>query len=130
MKTKSTRSNKIKTKGMNKKNTKRRGIKQNGGFISTMGFGFNGNGNGNGNGNVNGNGNGNNNSFFSKTSGTKKYDPDLRRMRNQLCYDIFGLKFCRFDPDDINQPQQQQGQQGQQQQSKSWFSSWFGSIFS
>jgi len=122
MKTKSTRSNKLKTKGMNKNNnkmTKRRGIKQKGGLLFTKGIGFNGNGNGNDN--------GNNNSLFSKTSGTKKYDPDLGRMRNQLCYDIFGLKFCRFDPDDINQPQQQQGQQ---QQGKSWFSSLFGSIFS
>ena len=101
MKPKSTRSNKLKPKGMTQRMTKKRSINQKGGILTTSA--------------------GVNNSFFSKTSGTKRYDPDLGRMRNQLCYDILGFKFCRFDPDDINQPQQQQGQQP----SKSWWSSIF-----
>ena len=98
MKPLSTRRNKLKTKGMTQRMTKKRTINQKGGILTTS-AGVNGN------------------SFFSKTSGTKLYDPALGRMRNQYCYNILGfIKFCRFDPDDTDEPQQS---------SKSWWSSWF-----
>lgn len=93
MKTKSRR-NKLKTKVMTQKMTKKRSINQKGGTLNTS-AGVNGN------------------SLFSKTSGTKLYDPALGRMRNQYCYNILGfIKFCRFDPDDTDEPEQS---------SKSWF---------
>ena len=85
---------KTKSRRRNNKMTKKRSMNQKGGILTTS-AGINGN------------------PFYQKTSGTQAYDPDLKRMRNQHCYNILGfIKFCRFDPDDTDEPQQS---------SKSWF---------
>ena len=100
MKPKSTRSNKLKTKGMNKKNnnkmTKRRTINQKGGLLTTS-FGWKG---------IN---------IFGSTYGKKYYDTrqDPPRWRNQTCRKIFGFEYCTLDKDP------------EEGESKSWFSSWF-----
>jgi hypothetical protein len=98
MKTKSTRRNKLKTKGMNiNKMTKRRLINQKGGLLTTS-FGWKG---------IN---------IFGSTYGKKYYDTSQTppRWRNQTCRKIFGFEYCTLDKD----PQEEE-------QSKSWFSSWF-----